>query len=234
MGILSNNNDSNEDQMVADFYFPSSKNALIIFVKNPELGKCKTRLAETIGDKFALEIYKYLLQHTAKVAKEIEADRFVFYSEHIQINDVWDSDIFRKKVQQGNDLGIKMENAFTEIFQMGYEKAVIIGSDLLDLTLEHIITAFTALNTNNVVIGPAEDGGYYLIGLTKFYEFIFRNKSWSTTNLLEETLKDLDEKHLVFTTLETLNDIDTFEDLTVSKAYQANLELQQKINKLHD
>jgi uncharacterized protein len=234
MGILSNNDDTSNQDLVADFYFPTSKSAMIIFTRNPELGKCKTRLAETIGNQSALEVYKYLLQHTANIAKEIYVDRFVFYSESIQKNDLWDAAVFRKKLQQGDDLGMKMENAFSEVFQMGYEKAIIIGSDLLDLKPEHIHTAFEALITNDVVIGPAVDGGYYLLGLSKFNASIFRNKPWSTSNLLEETLKDLKENHTVFTTLETLNDIDTFEDLSTSKAYQSHLELQQKIKHLHD
>jgi len=234
MGILSNNDTNYSQDMVANFYFPTLKKALIIFTKNPELGKCKTRLAETIGDNSALEIYKYLLKHTATVAKQISADRYVFYSETIQKNDVWDETIFRKKLQTKGDLGVKMENAFIDLFQMGYEKVIIIGSDLLDLKPQHITLAFDALNTTNVVIGPADDGGYYLLGLSKMNESIFIDKPWSTSILLEETLKELQENNVPFTTLETLNDIDTFEDLLTSEAYQSDLELQQKIKQLYD
>ena len=234
MGILSNNNNEDNQEMVADFYFPTSKKALIIFTRNPELGKCKTRLAKTIGDPAALEIYRYMLQHTANVAKEIAADRFVFYSESIQKNDIWDSNIFRKKLQQGNDLGTKMENAFLDLFQMAYEKIVIIGSDLLDLESHHVNLAFETLHSNEVVIGPATDGGYYLLGLSKMNNFIFNNKPWSQSNLLEETLTELRNHKITFTTLETLNDIDTFEDLSTSKHYISNKDLQQKVRQLHD
>jgi len=234
MGILSNNDTDYSQDMVANFYFPTLKKALIIFTKNPELGKCKTRLAKTIGDNSALEIYKYLLKHTATVAKQISADRYVFYSETIQKNDVWDETIFRKKLQTKGDLGVKMENAFIDLFQIGYEKVIIIGSDLLDLKPQHITLAFDALHTNNVVIGPADDGGYYLLGLSKMNKSIFVDKPWSTSILLEETLKELQENNVPFTTLETLNDIDTFEDLLTSEAYQSDLELQQKIKQLYD
>ncbi|WP_308990923.1 TIGR04282 family arsenosugar biosynthesis glycosyltransferase [Mariniflexile litorale] len=233
MGILSNNNNETRE-MATNFYFPTSKNALIIFTRNPELGKCKTRLAKSIGDESALYIYKSLLQHTAHVSKEIPVDRFVFYSNSIQKNDIWDATVFRKKLQQGDDLGSKMENAFLELFQMGYEKIIIIGSDLLDLKKETINNAFDALKKHKVVIGPAEDGGYYLLGLSNMYHFIFNNKSWSEPKLLEETLTDLEENNILFTTLETLNDIDTYEDLIASKAYQSNLDLQHHIKKLHD
>lgn len=233
MGILSNNDNNLNDEMVTNFYFPTSKSALIIFTKNPELGKCKTRLAKTIGDQAALEVYKDLLNHTASIAGKVSVDRFVFYSKSIQKNDVWDSNIFRKKLQQGNDLGVKMENAFLDLFQMGYEKIVIIGSDLPDLETNHITSAFESLNINEAVLGPALDGGYYLLGLSKMHDFIFRNKPWSQSNLLEETFMELKNNKVSFITLETLNDIDTFKDLATSKYYNSNMELQQKIRQLN-
>ena len=159
MGILSTNNTSSDNEMAKDFHFPTSKKALIIFTRNPELGKCKTRLAATIGDESALEIYKYLLQHTAKLSEKVKADKYLFYSESIKREDIWDATIFNKKLQQGNDLGERMENAFTELFELGYEKVIIIGSDLLDLSSDDVNEAFDFLNENDTVIGPAKDGG---------------------------------------------------------------------------
>lgn len=216
MGIISNNDKDDNQEAIANFYFPTTKKALIIFARNPELGKCKTRLAETIGDEAALEIYKHLLFHTSNVAKSIAADRFVFYSEAIQKNDIWDEDVFRKKLQAEGDLGVKMEHAFLELFQIGYEQIIIIGSDLLELKPQHINLAYQDLTTNEAVLGPAKDGGYYLLGLTNMRESLFRNKSWSTSKVLEETLNELRENNIKFTTLETLNDIDTYEDLIAS------------------
>ncbi|WP_100614180.1 TIGR04282 family arsenosugar biosynthesis glycosyltransferase [Confluentibacter citreus] len=221
MGILRNKDSDDDQDMMDDFHFPTSKNALIIFVRNPELGKCKTRLAETIGDEAALEIYKQLLFHTSNVAKSIVADRFVFYSETIQKNDLWEDAIFRKKLQSEGDLGEKMETAFLELFQLGYEKVVIIGSDLFDLKPLHINSAYQNLNTHKVVIGPAKDGGYYLLGLSQMNNTLFKNKPWSSSNLLEETLDELMENNIKFTTLETLSDIDTYDDLMES-SYNKN------------
>lgn len=234
MGILNNNKNEDNLDRVANFYLPTSKKALIVFTKNPELGKCKTRLAKTIGNKAALEVYKHLLQHTATVTEQIQANKFVFYSESIHKNDIWNDSIFKKKLQQGNDLGDKMKHAFSELFQSGYEKLVIIGSDSFDVKAKHINNAFEALKTNQCVLGPAQDGGYYLLGLNKMLPFIFENKSWSTPKLWTETLNDLKENSVVFTTLEILNDIDTFDDLMASKSYQSNIELQQKIKQIHD
>jgi len=187
------------------------KNALVIFTRNPELGKCKTRLAKVIGDKSALEIYKYLLQHTANVSKEVDADRFVFYSESIQDNDIWDDSFFNKKLQYGNDLGERMQNAFQQLFDSNYKNVIIIGSDLLDLNSAIINKAFSLINEYDAVIGPAKDGGYYLLGLKAANPKLFKNKEWGTETVRRDTLNDL--KNSTVFTLDELNDIDTFEDM---------------------
>ena len=224
MGILSTKHTDGDNEISFDFHFPTSKKALIIFTRNPELGKCKTRLAKTIGDKNALEVYKYLLNHTASISKDIKADRYVFYSENIKKEDLWESSIFRKKLQKGDNLGQKMLNAFAELLGMGYEKIVIIGSDLLDLDADLVNNAFVQLDFNDVVIGPAKDGGYYLLGLKNMYVKLFENKDWGTDSVLEATLSNLQNStvHL----LKELNDIDTFEDMKeyneLTKFYSTN------------
>ncbi|EGV43423.1 glycosyltransferase [Bizionia argentinensis JUB59] len=211
MGISTNNNTNSDLDQVTNFYFPTSKSALIIFTRNPELGKCKTRLAKTIGDESALEIYKHLLNHTVEIAKNVTADRYVFYSEMIQDNDIWHPEFFKKKRQEGLDLGERMENAFSELFQLGYEKVLIIGSDLLDLNAEIVTEGFQKLNQHNYVLGPAEDGGYYLFGMKRLHPKIFKNKDWGTQTVREATLNDLKNETVYL--LKTLNDIDTFEDM---------------------
>ncbi|WP_159022561.1 TIGR04282 family arsenosugar biosynthesis glycosyltransferase [Formosa sp. L2A11] len=211
MGFLTSNDTENDDEAIATFHFPTSKKALIVFARNPELGKCKTRLAKTIGDENALAIYRTLLQHTAKISESVKADNFVFYSEHIHKNDTWDDNNFRKKLQQGEDLGERMNHAFKDLFQNNYQKVVIIGSDILDLTSEIIDDAFNQLEHNDVVIGPAKDGGYYLLGMKTLHSELFKNKAWGTATVLEESLKNLTNKSVYL--LEELNDIDTFEDI---------------------
>ncbi|SHG64172.1 TIGR04282 family arsenosugar biosynthesis glycosyltransferase [Winogradskyella jejuensis] len=192
-------------------------NALIIFTRNPELGKCKTRLAKAIGDEEALKIYKHLLQHTANVAKKVDAERFVFYSENIQQNDIWDNGFFTKQLQEGNDLGERMENAFETLFSKKFKKIIIVGSDLLDLDTNIIKTAFEKLDKNDAVIGPSEDGGYYLLGMKSPNQNVFKNKKWGTETVLEQTKKDFIGKSLYV--LETLNDIDFLEDLKPYKEF---------------
>ena len=188
-----------------------NKNLIIVFVRTPEIGKVKTRLAKSIGDQSALTIYKLLLKHNAAVLHDLSFSKVVYYSEIVRENDYWDATIFQKKVQKGSDLGERMQNAFETEFKEGYEKILIIGSDLFDLKPTHITTAFEALETHDITIGPSLDGGYYLLGMKELYHTLFKNKKWGTDSVLEHTLKDLKQQNIKL--LEALNDIDIFEDL---------------------
>ena len=184
---------------------------IMVFVKNPELGRVKTRLAKSIGDQAALETYKILSKHTSKIISEIDSDQLIFYSDKIQDNDVWTATNCKKQIQTKGDLGQKMLAAFQYGFSLGYQKILIIGSDLYSLRLKHIESAFEQLENYDVVIGPALDGGYYLLGLNFIIPKIFKQKQWSTSSVLKETLSDLKEFNVNL--LEPLNDIDTYEDL---------------------
>ena len=187
-----------------------TKNLVLIFTRNPELGKCKTRLAKTIGNENALTIYKMLLQHTANVVEQVDCDKAVYYSVKVRANDLWDDSTYRKHQQHGDDLGERMHNAFKVSFELGYDKVLIVGSDLYDLKPQHIQDAFSKLDNNDVVIGPAEDGGYYLLGMKTLLPNIFENKKWGTDTVRTATLNDLKNKKVA--QLEILNDIDVYDD----------------------
>ena len=189
----------------------NSKNLLLIFTRNPELGKAKTRLAKTVGDETALEIYKFLLEKTRDVSFKVMSDKAVYYSVKVRENDIWDANVYQKYQQKGEDLGIRMLNAFKDSFNAGYKKVMIIGSDLYDLSSENIETAFNELNTNDVVLGPAVDGGYYLLGMNTLQENVFKNKEWGTESVRKDTLNDLFDKKVKL--LEFKNDIDVYEDI---------------------
>ena len=195
-----------------------SENLLLIFTRNPELGKVKTRLAKTVGDETALEIYKFLLQKTRDISSKVTADKAVYYSVKIRNNDIWDEKKYQKYQQIGEDLGIRMLNAFENSFDAGYKKVMIIGSDLYDLSTENIEIAFNKLDTNDLVIGPAEDGGYYLLGMNSLQENIFKNKDWGTGTVRKDTLLDLKDKKVHL--LSALNDVDVFEDIEHHQAFQ--------------
>lgn len=194
---------------------PQHTDLLMIFTRNPKLGKVKKRLAAGIGDEAALQVYKFLLQHTFKVTKDLDSDKAVYYSEAIPENDLWEKGNFQKKLQQGEDLGQRMKNAFKDAFSNGYSKVLIIGSDLYDLQEADLKKAFLTLDQNDNVIGPAQDGGYYLLGMKKLNAALFQKKEWSTSKVLEQTLQDLKDQQVAL--LEKRNDIDNSEDLKQHK-----------------
>ncbi|WP_425234620.1 TIGR04282 family arsenosugar biosynthesis glycosyltransferase [Ulvibacterium sp.] len=196
----------------------NSRNLLLIFTRNPVLGKCKTRLAATIGDPAALEVYKFLLGHTANITHGLNVHKKVYYSESIWKNDVWDEKVYEKKVQQGNNLGERMAQAFSKGFNQGFEKIIIIGSDMLDLSPSDLENAFSALDENNFVIGPAEDGGYYLLGMKIFKPQLFQNKDWGKDTVLADSMADLQTEKI--SVLTTKNDIDVYEDIKDIDAFQ--------------
>lgn len=193
-----------------------SQNLLIIFVKNPEAGKVKTRLASSVGDLNALHIYKSLLSKTRNVASQTEAVRQVWYSSFINHTDKWNTEIFQKKKQKGSNLGERMRNAFRQGFENQFNKIVIIGSDCPELTPAHINRAFNALGQYDAVIGPSEDGGYYLLGLSRLLDELFLDKAWSTSSVFGQTTVTLEKHNRSFRLLEVLNDIDTVDDLKKS------------------
>jgi len=191
----------------------SADSILMIFVKNPEKGKVKTRLAAGIGEDAALNVYLYLLNYTKNVAESLDVKKQVWYSDKIPQKDFWPSGVFDKKKQKGHDLGERMSCSFREAFQSGYKKVIIIGSDCPDIKKEHLEEAFSLLDQQDVVIGPSKDGGYYLLGMNHFIPELFTGKSWSTEKLINETEKTLYQLGKRYIKLELLNDIDTKKDL---------------------
>ena len=212
MGIIA----KNEEKKVAatiNYHQIVSKNLLLIFTRNPELGKCKTRLAVTVGNENALAIYQFLLGHTVAITKETNAAKQVWYSEEIWANDIWANTIYEKRLQVGHHLGERMANAFQSAFASGYERVIIIGSDMYDLNRSDIENAFTILNEANFVIGPATDGGYVLIGVRTVCRELFEGIPWGTSAVFAETERRLDRLDWSRVTLPPLADIDRPEDL---------------------
>lgn len=189
------------------------KSLLMIFVKNPEMAKVKTRLAKTIGNNSALLVYKHLLQYTQRTALELEVDRSVYYSNFIDPYDLWDNHIFRKYKQEEGDLGYRMKSAFAGAFEADYEKVVIIGSDCYELDAATILEAFKELDHNDCVVGPANDGGYYLLGMRQFVPELFDDIAWSTKEVYPSTLAECEKQKLSVVSLKEMTDIDEFCDI---------------------
>lgn len=191
------------------------KKAIIIFVRNPVLGEIKTRLAATIGKEKTLAVYKRLLEHTRSITKELPCDKYIFYADKVTGNDIWDNDIYHKTIQWGLDLGQRMFNAFQSLFDRGYEKILIIGSDCYELSQKDLEDAFEKLHEEKILLGPASDGGYYLLGLTEPVSEIFTDIAWSGANVLSETTHRLRRLQHRYVLLPVLNDIDEEKDLPV-------------------
>jgi len=183
---------------------------LIIFVKNPMAGTVKTRIARTVGHERAVAVYRHLLRHTQEIVAQLPMQRVVYYGDFINENDGWNN--YAKQLQTGDDLGQRMLNAFQEQFAAGATRVVIIGSDCLAITPDHIQRAFAALNEADVVIGPATDGGYYLLGMTRPHSFLFHAMPWSQPELRQLTELAILQHNLTFERLDELTDIDEWSD----------------------
>lgn len=188
-----------------------SGNLLIVFAKVPQHGQVKTRLAKTIGDDAALWVYEQLLNRTASIVNQDEFDLAVFYTPKVpDIDSCFPLAKFRE-IQIGEDLGTRLEHAFNWGINKFYNRIITIGTDLWSINVKLLENAFNSLLNHDVVIGPAEDGGYYLLGLTKKLPFLFRDIEWSTEIVFRQTM-DLLKNYNVFQ-LQMKNDIDDIEDL---------------------
>jgi uncharacterized protein len=190
-----------------------SKSLLIIFVRNPVPGQVKTRLAATIGPDKALEVYRVLVERTKEVTRSLPMDKAVYFSDALEENDGWQDDQYQKQVQQGGELGERMADAFLAGFSRGYQRVGIIGSDCYELTPEVLQQAFGLLADHDLVLGPATDGGYYFMGMTRFLPALFTNKTWSSPTVLRDTLADAERLHLNPALLPALTDVDEEKDL---------------------
>ena len=208
-------------------------NALIIFIKNPVKGKVKTRIARTVGDDRALAIYLELSKITRENVLLLRGVKiYLFYSDFIATDDDWSNTDFDKQVQVGEDLGERMSNAFDFVLKK-HKYACIIGSDCPTLSVQIMQQAFVELSTYDYVLGPSTDGGYYLLGIKSHakhalksmesFHDLFENMTWSTDQVLSETLERIKKNHLTFFLLSELTDIDEEEDwLIFQKNSQIN------------
>ncbi|MCP9236380.1 TIGR04282 family arsenosugar biosynthesis glycosyltransferase [Lewinella sp. JB7] len=187
--------------------------ALLIMVKNPVAGRTKTRLAQDVGHEKALEMYRVLMRHTRDQAAGLKGvTRYLHYSERVDVADDWPNDDFIKLVQMGPGLGERMAAAFDRAFARDHDRVVIIGSDCPGVTTELLNNAFAALADHEVVIGPALDGGYYLLGMRHPHPELFAGMEWSTAEVLEQTLARTRERGLTVKQLAALSDVDHLED----------------------
>lgn len=186
---------------------------LIVFTRNPVKGKVKTRLAASTSDDFAMRIYKKLREHTRKAALESGADLAAYYADYLPESDIFYSTGAQVFLQKGSDLGIRMLNAFKQGFSDNYRRIVLVGTDCPELTGNILRKAFALLEQKSAVLGPAKDGGYYLIGMRNLLPALFIGKQWSTPHVCREAIDVLEHHRIDYALLQALSDLDTVEDL---------------------
>lgn len=177
---------------------------VIVFVRHPEKGKVKSRIATVTGEDTAYHVYRTLYDSTMDLAGAIPF-RTTIYSTGEMCDDG-----YRKQV--GRDLGERMYNASREIFNEGGGPVVIIGSDCPDLNPELIDQAFSMLRQADLVFGPSEDGGYYLIGMNALHPSLFMDIEWGTDRVFRRSVENAETAGLSYKSLKVLYDVDTVED----------------------
>ena len=190
-------------------------NVLIIFVKYPQPGFVKTRLAKEIGKKNASELYRLFVETLLARIKDKNFTRVIFYSPISKRNEIkrWLGDNLALSPQKGRGLGERLSYAFRLTFKNGAKRVVVIGTDSPALNKKLILDAFKKLKETQCVLGPAFDGGYYLVGLASFHEEIFQHIYWSSDNVFKQTLKTIKKSRISFSLLDKQLDIDNKDDL---------------------
>ena len=181
-----------------------------IFAKPPQPGLVKTRLIPDIGADKAARIYRYCLEYTLEM---LRASGLEF---HLFLSDNSDDELFQGiefSLQKGQDLGARMFNATRDILTTSSDGAIIIGSDCLDLSRRHLLQAARALANHELVLLPALDGGYALIGCNNIEPGLFDQITWSSDKVLNQTLVNAEKLDYRVSLLETVRDIDTLQDL---------------------
>jgi len=184
--------------------------AVGIFAKPPYPGAVKTRLIPDIGSVKAARVYRYCLEYTLEVVRQSGLDYQLFLSE------ACDDAVFQEEehsLQKGKDLGQRMYHAFAELLETASDGALIIGTDCLDLTPMHLQDAARSLADHELVLIPALDGGYALIGCTSIHPGLFRNLRWSTDQVYRQTIANAERLNYRIESLESVRDIDTLQDL---------------------
>jgi uncharacterized protein len=186
---------------------------LIIFLKAPRPGLVKTRLAQALGPEAAARIYQQLAAMLMKSLNELEPVELRFAPDDAfpEIRP-WLRPGWTALPQGEGDLGKRLLRAFEEAFERGSRRVVVIGSDCPGITPEDIHHAWTALLRNELVLGPACDGGYWLIGLNRLLPELFEGISWSTAGVLGQTESRAHTAGASWIRLRELSDIDTVED----------------------
>ena len=212
---------------------------ILLFVRYPEIGRVKTRLETHLDQDKILSLYRYFVEDILSTLHRSDYPVSVCYwpPEKGEDMQAWLGSSLAYCPQKGEDIGQRMQNAFADAFAKGVDQAILLGSDFPDLDSVILDQAFHALSDNDVTLGPAVDGGYYLIGFNRsaFFKEIFSGISWGTGQVLKNTLEKIDHAGVRVHMLPEWQDIDTFEDLQLfyKRAGRKGLEDLRTMQYLH-
>lgn len=193
-----------------------SQKTLVIFTRYPEKGKTKTRLIPAIGAEKAAQIQKLMTENILKIARGLKDKiqvKIYYVGGNQTLMESWLGNQCQLITQTGKDLGEKMFSAIESNFKSTEKPVIVIGIDCQSLTLDILEKAFFAMDSHDLVIGKAEDGGYYLIGLKNPIKELFKNIKWGTNTVYQDTIAIAEQHNLSIFKLPILADIDRPEDL---------------------
>lgn len=211
--------------------------AVVVFTRVPFPGQTKTRMMPYLKEEECAKLHESFLMDIGAECQKTDADLFVYYTDDRRINSDWtdnDDILWKKKrrflvsafgkdtsyrIQKGDSLGDRMYNAIYEVLHMEYDECILIGTDILEIHKNDIEQAFRILEERDVVFGPTEDGGYYLVGMKEPIKEVFGIQSYGHGTVLEDTLKGLEKLEITTGCVRTLSDMDTPEDLKVYRQY---------------
>jgi len=197
-----------------------NKQLLIILTRYPEIGKTKTRMIPILGEKGAMELHRQMTEYTVNKFKELSQENIEIQIYFTGGNNIlmqqWLGSNLTYKYQAEGDLGNKMKSAFIDAFNQGIKQVILIGTDCPDITIDLLQQSFNLLTFNQeLILGKAQDGGYYLIGLNRIIEPIFNQITWGSNQVLNQTLDIAKKLKLNYHLLPELPDIDRPEDLSI-------------------
>ena len=198
----------------------SSKNRLILFTRYPEAGKTKTRLIPYLGAERAAHLQRQMTEHIVATTRPLRVKGSLSMEVHFsggaleQMQDWLGAELTYRPQCEG-DLGYRLQAAIADGFRMGWERIAIIGADCPEISPHHLEQTFHQLESHDVVLGPAQDGGYYLVGVSRVCAELFQGIAWGTGQVFEQTVAIAKRLNLSLTTLETLRDVDRPEDIAV-------------------
>jgi rSAM/selenodomain-associated transferase 1 len=189
----------------------------MIFLRVPRPGHVKTRLVNSLGEKTATDLYRLCADNVLRASSNLprKIKRYIFYTGTDDKAEVtrWAGQQYSFVSQIEDNLGKRIEHAFRTVFREHAQRAIILASDVPDVSAELIDDAISSLDHHDIVIGPTYDGGYYLLGMKKLHEQLFRDISWSTEVVYRQTMNITEKTGLSVHNLPWLFDIDTEEDI---------------------